>query len=202
MSYIETRNPEVGEDLVLETLRTARANIEAAETGSFYLRERIVATERWHFDDWKACTCGHIYLAADDGAVKLDNGDLFDKVTHPVNTDGVYEEALKAIARANADHVDRGNESYLRQLNNGSDVLHYAVSDATTQLANELHPERMEGYDPEEDSLEDFEHELRRRPTYDDEQRVAALALIDKTIAAIEATHEQARRQVAGEEAT
>lgn len=93
---------------VLETLYAAKARLENNRLAFF-------------FEDWKTCTCGHIY-AATTGRKAVDDF----RVTEPT---GAYLEALQTIVSA----LPGGGAGYTAH----PDDLVWAVSDYTEQLAED-----------------------------------------------------------------
>lgn len=169
MTYdIDERNPEIGENEVLEALKRARLNITGAP-----LSEAQMFSDRlpWKFSNWSSCTCGHIYLAATGERGREC------EVTQPRRVDGLYEEAMKAVIRANPEARAYAEEVYV------FDPLAVAVSNATTDRARKL---AGRGDDDDVDDETDYQESRRR----------GALDLIDRTITYIETGHEAARQKL------
>lgn len=156
-TYIEMRNESIGEDLVLEALKQTKANLAAS------MDPDDESAPAWEFDNWNACACGHIYIAATD----IDQEDvLTDRVTAPATVDGLYEEVMKAVARANprvSHHYALAHVSASAIIDDGGWPLANAVSDACASLGG---------------------------------NQQAAIVLVDNAITAIEGTHEQARQRL------
>lgn len=54
----------IGEDVVLEAIKTAIANIERADLDRYRFEDFTKTVEVFDPGDWASCTCGHIYIAA------------------------------------------------------------------------------------------------------------------------------------------
>jgi hypothetical protein len=172
--YIKQRNPEIGEDQVLEALRL--------------VEERLTDPDvTWAFAEWPACTCGHVYAATVNESpysayVAFAKGESVSDystrpITHPEETDGLYEEVLRAIARANKLEVV-----------DGSDLAH-VVSDATKAMAGKRDPSLLQDvYNPQDISAAYVERE-------------DGLKLIRKTIKKILRKQEKARLKLLADQA-
>lgn len=101
---------------VLEVLRAADARL--ADEG-----------EEYDFANWTACTCGHIYAAANGGARADDRRPVCAPQVHGSRlTADLYEQALSAVAEANS------HTAYMTKGN----AARFAVTNATLALARDV----------------------------------------------------------------
>lgn len=129
-TYLNKRNEGIGEDQVLEALYRTKERLEQTEVGIDDDGDEVLSEDVWDFGSWRTCTCGHIYGATTNNdedvppEVKLLNS-LELRITSPQLVDGLYEETMRAVARANGLYVAYGSE------------LGFAVSNATSDYGND-----------------------------------------------------------------
>lgn len=165
--YIDERNPEIGEDQVLDALKRARTSVAEAPL-ALGLEGDADEKHPWLFSSWATCSCGHIYLAA------VGSPGVESDIIEARRVDGLYEEVMKAVVRANPAARSYARDAYVY------DPLAVAVSNATSTRARSLGDGGHEDDDVE----------------YNESRRRGALDLIDAAIARIEASHEAARREL------
>jgi hypothetical protein len=94
----------IGEDRVLEALYAAKRRIEATTLGVVDGYGPL-SEDVWDFGHWNACTCGHIYGATTNNDTdipeKAKDHNLIGRITDEAIVDGLYEETLRLIVRAN-----------------------------------------------------------------------------------------------------
>lgn len=178
--YLEERNPDIGPDLVLDTVKATRDRIAGTK---LWTGEEEVDATTWCFGDWSSCTCGHVYWQATGRKFVASDDEEGEEVniTSPRKVDGLYEEVLKVIALANEDDLEPG---YVHALVEGADYLANVVSNLTSRTSASY-------FDADEPNTA---YELVRRD--------AAVQLLDNTIAWLEVRYEQARHELAGTTAT